>query len=155
MGGTFDLFDGHCDGQNGLRTHFARQCYLLMVWTSLYPSGRWIHYSSVTKSVNFFNWGHCSFFLNHFYTDFGWCQSRDSGSNFERLVVISVQFSRNTGQIIGYRHLPTPPPPPPATGGVGIGRSKGAPRMRSPSWSISFIFGVDGPCLGNPGSATG
>ena len=25
MGGTFDLFDGHCDGQNGLHTHCARQ----------------------------------------------------------------------------------------------------------------------------------
>ena len=23
MSGTFDLFDGHCDGQNGLHTHFA------------------------------------------------------------------------------------------------------------------------------------
>ena len=22
-GGTFDLFDGHCDGQNGLHTHFT------------------------------------------------------------------------------------------------------------------------------------
>ena len=30
MGGTFDLFDRHCDGQNGLHTHFVRQhniCY--------------------------------------------------------------------------------------------------------------------------------
>ena len=30
MGNTFDLFDGHCDGQSGLHTHFARQrnvCY--------------------------------------------------------------------------------------------------------------------------------
>ena len=25
MGGTFNLFDEHCDGQNGLHTHFARQ----------------------------------------------------------------------------------------------------------------------------------
>ena len=25
-GGTFDLFDGHCDRQNGLHTHFACQC---------------------------------------------------------------------------------------------------------------------------------
>ena len=25
MGGTFDLFDSQCDGQNGLHTHFARQ----------------------------------------------------------------------------------------------------------------------------------
>ena len=24
-GGTFDLFDVDCDGQNGLHTHFARQ----------------------------------------------------------------------------------------------------------------------------------
>ena len=24
--GTFDLFDRHCDGQNGLHTHFAHQC---------------------------------------------------------------------------------------------------------------------------------
>ena len=24
-GRTFDLFDGHCDGQNWLHTHFARQ----------------------------------------------------------------------------------------------------------------------------------
>ena len=24
-GGTFDLFDRHCDGQNGLHTHFAHQ----------------------------------------------------------------------------------------------------------------------------------
>ena len=23
-GGIFDLFDGHCDGQNGLHIHFAR-----------------------------------------------------------------------------------------------------------------------------------
>ena len=23
--GTIDCFDGHCDGQNGLHTHFARQ----------------------------------------------------------------------------------------------------------------------------------
>ena len=23
MGGTFDLFDGHCDRQNGLHTHFC------------------------------------------------------------------------------------------------------------------------------------
>ena len=30
MDGTFDLFDRHCDGQNGLHTHFVRQrniCY--------------------------------------------------------------------------------------------------------------------------------
>ena len=26
MGGTFDLFDGHCDWQNGLQTHFACKC---------------------------------------------------------------------------------------------------------------------------------
>ena len=29
-GGTFDLFDGHCDGQNGLHGHFAykrKVCY--------------------------------------------------------------------------------------------------------------------------------
>ena len=25
MGGTSDHFDGNCDGQNGLHTHFARQ----------------------------------------------------------------------------------------------------------------------------------
>ena len=25
MGGTFGLFDGHCDGQNGLHTLFAAQ----------------------------------------------------------------------------------------------------------------------------------
>ena len=25
MGDTFDLFDGHCVGQNGLHTNFARQ----------------------------------------------------------------------------------------------------------------------------------
>ena len=30
MSGIFDLFDGHCDRQNGLHIHFARQpnfCY--------------------------------------------------------------------------------------------------------------------------------
>ena len=30
IGGTFDLFDGHCDRQNGLHTHFSHQhnvCY--------------------------------------------------------------------------------------------------------------------------------
>ena len=25
-GGIFDLFNGHCNGQNGLHTNFARQC---------------------------------------------------------------------------------------------------------------------------------
>ena len=27
-GGTFDLFHGHCKGQNGLHTHFACQPYI-------------------------------------------------------------------------------------------------------------------------------
>ena len=26
MGGTFDLFDGNCDGQNGLYTHLPVKC---------------------------------------------------------------------------------------------------------------------------------
>ena len=28
IGGTFDLFDGHCDGQNGLHTHFPYKRYV-------------------------------------------------------------------------------------------------------------------------------
>ena len=35
-GSAFDLFDGNCDGQNGLHTHFARQrtvCYVDMTVT--------------------------------------------------------------------------------------------------------------------------
>ena len=29
--GTFELFDGHCDGQNGLHTHFAHQ-HNIIAW---------------------------------------------------------------------------------------------------------------------------
>ena len=101
----------HPPGTHTLSRHLPAQC--ILEYTSPLPSACWdtpptaqcigyvqqvfgthpagMYFCSVTKS------------------DFGWCQSHDRGSNFERLVVISVQFSRNTGQIIGYCPLPTSP----------------------------------------------
>ena len=95
-----------------LSRHLPAQC--ILEYTSLLPIACW-DTPPTAKCI-----GYCQqafgthpagmYFCSVMKSDFGCCQSHDRGSNFERLVVISVQFSRNTCQIIGYCPLPTSPP---------------------------------------------